>query len=130
MRKRRKKSFVAQQMLILLNQLAHNLIQWVQNWMIKALRRISSMKSSWSNWWTPSNAPTHEDSDIAVETLSSFGMKRFVRQVLCLSGEVTMRNGKVLQVSLNPLYLMISRIRTAFDALLKPYGIAVSLHEI
>ena len=30
MRKRRKKSFVAQQMLVLLNQLAHNLIRWVQ----------------------------------------------------------------------------------------------------
>ena len=57
-------------------------------------------------------------------------MKRLVRQVLCLSGEVTMKKGKVLQVSLNPLYPMISRITTAFDALLKPYGIAVSLHEI
>ncbi len=37
MRKRRKKSFVAQQMLILLNQLAHNLIRWIQVWMIKAM---------------------------------------------------------------------------------------------
>ncbi len=37
MRKRRKKSFVAQQMLVLLNQLAHNLIRWIQVWMIKAM---------------------------------------------------------------------------------------------
>ena len=120
MRKRRKKSFVAQQMLVLLNQLAHNLIRWVQDWMIKALNRISSMKSSCSI----------EDSDMAAKTLSSFGMKRLVRQVLCLSGEVTMRRGKVLQIKLNPLYPMINRIRTALEAALKPYGIIVSLHEI
>jgi len=130
MRKRRKKSFVAQQMLVLLNQLAHNLIRWVQNWMITALMRISSMKSSWSSWRNPPYVLNSEDPSIAVKTLSSFGMKRFVCQVLCLSGEVTVKRGKVIQIKLNPLYPMISRIRTAFDALLKPYGITVSLHEI
>ena len=111
--------------------LAHNLIRWIQHWMIKAMKMISSVKSSWVNWWTPSDAADpDEDSDTAAETLSSFGMKRLVRQVLCLSGEVTVKKGKVIQIKLNPLYPMISRIRTAFDALLKPYGITVSLHEI
>lgn len=131
MRKRRKKSFVAQQMLVLVNQLAHNLIRWIQHWMIKAMKMISSVKSSWVNWWTPSDAADpDEDSDTAAETLSSFGMKRLVHQVLCLSGEATVKKGKVIQIKLNPLYPMISRIRTAFDALLEPYGITVSLHEI
>jgi len=129
MRKRRKKSFVAQQMLILLNQLAHNLIRWIQQWMIKAMKLISSVKSSLGSWWTPSDDATPEGPDTVVETLSSFGMKRLVRQVLCLSGEVTVKKGKVIQIKLNPLYPMISRIRTAFDVLLKPYGITVSLHE-
>ena len=61
---------------------------------------------------------------------SSFGMKRFVRQVLCLSGVVIVRKGKVRQVKFNPLYPLISRIALAFEALLAPYGIAVSLYEI
>jgi len=87
------------------------------------------MKSSWNSWRPPSNTPSHEDPDTAAKTINSFGMKRLVRQVLCLSGEVTMQKGKVLQIKLNPLYPMISRIRTALEALLKPYGIIVSLHE-
>jgi hypothetical protein len=93
MRKRRKKRFAAQQMLMLLNQLAHNLIRWIQHWMIKAMKLLSLAKSSQVSWWTPSGTPsghdTPEDSDAASETLSSFGMKRLVSQVLCLSGEVT-----------------------------------------
>jgi hypothetical protein len=130
MRKRRKKLFAAQQMLMLLNQLAHNLIRWIQHWMIKAMKLLSLAKSSQVSWWTPSGNDTPEDSDTASETLSSFGMKRLVSQVLCLSGEVTVKKGKVTQIKLNPLYPMITRIRTGLDALLRSYGITVSLHEI
>jgi len=134
MRKRRKKRFAAQQMLMLLNQLAHNLIRWIQHWMIKAMKLLSLAKSSQVSWWTSSGTPsghdTPEDPDAASETLSGFGMKRLVNQVLCLSGEVTVKKGKVTQIKLNPLYPMITRIRTGLDALLKPYGITVSLHEI
>jgi len=129
MRKRRKKSFVAQQMLVLLNQLAHNLIRWIQIWMIRAMRLLSSQGS----WWNPSDDATVEELEepaIVAETLSSLGMKRMVNQVFCLSGEVTLKKGKVIQINLNPLYPMISRIRTALEALLKPYRINVFLHEI
>jgi hypothetical protein len=134
MRKRRKRSFVAQQMLTLLNQLAHNLIRWLQNWMIKAVEQTKVMMSSsvspQATSSSPVPKPVSEDADLAVESLRSFGMKRFVRQVLCLSGKVVMKKGKVLQVSLNPLYPLVKRIRIAFVALLKPYEITVSLHEI
>jgi hypothetical protein len=127
-RKRRKRGFVAQQMLILLTQLAHNLIRWMQNWLTKAIERTSVVNSSPVKWWVPSDNP--EDASLAVATLNSFGMKRFVRQVLCLSGKVVVRKGKVCRVSLNPLYPLINRILIAFEALLTPYGIAVSLDEI
>ena len=140
-RKRRKRKFVAQQMLMLLTQLAHNLIRWMQNWLTKAMERlakhsasaISSSVSSETNsddWWVPASDPVPSDADLAIATLNSFGMKRFVRQVLCLSGMVTVRKGKVHQVSFNPLYPLISRTVIAFEALLTPYGIAVSLDEI
>ncbi len=71
-----------------------------------------------------------ENVDPVVKTLNGLGMKRFVRQILSVSGRVVMNKGKVLQVILNPLYPLIDRIRTAFVALLKPYGITVSLGEI
>lgn len=129
MRKRRKKSFVAQQMLVLLNQLAHNLIRWIQCWMIKAMKLLSSQDS----WWNPSDDATAkelEEPAIVEKTIGNLGMKRMVRQVLCLSGEVTLKKGKVTQINLNPLYPMVYRIRTALEALLKTYGISVFLHEI
>jgi len=34
----------------------------------------------------------------AIKTLEGFGMKRFVCQILCLSGEVNMRDEKVLGI--------------------------------
>ena len=138
-RKRRKRGFVAQQMLMLLTQLAHNLIRWMQNWLTKAMESSakystsamsSSATSSSDDWWVPASIPVPSDADLAIATLNSFGMKRFVRQVLCLSGVVVVRKGKVRQVKFNPLYPLISRITIALEALLTPYGIAVSLYEI
>jgi hypothetical protein len=135
-RKRRKRGFVAQQMLTLLNQLAHNLIRWMQNWLTKAMECIAKHSTSVSSetnsddWWVPASDPIPSDTDLAIATLNSFGMKRFVRQVLCLSGVVVVRKGKVRQVKFNPLYPLISRIALAFEALLTPYGITVSLYEI
>jgi len=138
-RKRRKRGFVAQQILMLLTQLAHNLIRWMQNWLTKAMESSakystsamsSSATSSSDDWWVPASAPIPSDADLAIATLNSFGMKRFVRQVLCLSGVVVVRKRKVRQVKFNPLYPLISRITIAFEALLTPYGIAVSLYEI
>jgi hypothetical protein len=57
-------------------------------------------------------------------------MKRFVRQILCLTGKVKMKEEKVLGVTISPLYPLVERIIIAFKALLKPYGISVSLDEI
>ena len=65
-----------------------------------------------------------------MKTLNGLGMKRFVRQILSLSGRVAMKKGKVLRIILNPLYPLINRIKTAFEALMKPYGITISLDEI
>ena len=114
-RKRRKRSFVAQQMLTLLTQLAHNLIRWVQRWMIDAVSEAE-----------PEEA---QDADLVVRTLKERGMKRFVRQILSLSGKVVMKGKRVKHLILNPLYPLINRIKTALEALLKNYGIAVSLGE-
>ena len=126
---------MAQQMLTLLNQLAHNLIRWMQKWLMTAVESSATDQSaakppSSDNELCHSSNSVPEDMALVTRTLNGFGMKRFVRQILSLSERVVMKRGKVLQVILNPLYPLINRIRTAFEALLKPYGIAVSLDEI
>jgi hypothetical protein len=135
MRKRRKRGFVAQQMLTLLNQLAHNLIRWMQKWLMaavegSAVEQSAAKSSSLDDELEHSSDFAPEDVALLVKTLNGFGIKRFVRQILSLSGRVVMKKGKVLRVILNPLYPLINRIRNAFEALLKPYGINVSLDEI
>jgi hypothetical protein len=134
MRKRRKRGFVAQQMLTLLNQLAHNLIRWMQKWLTTAVEdsvEQSPAKSQPSeDELCYSKSSVSEDGLLVVKTLNSFGMKRFVRHILSVSGRIVVKKGKVSRVILNPLYPLINRIKTAFEALLKPYGTAVSLYEI
>jgi len=125
-KKRRKRGFVAQQMLMLLTQLAHNLIRWIQKWMTVALEQSVSDTSDAKVDSSSCNIPSEK----AIKTLKEFGMKRFVIQILCLTGKVKMKDGKVHSVIINPLYPLVSRIIIAFKALLKPYGISVSLDEI
>ena len=126
MRKRRKRSFVAQQMLTLLSQLAHNLIRWMQNWMIDAVEQSTPPDDE----DTAYENKAYEDKAVVVKFLKERGIKRFVRQILSLSGKVIMKGERVVGIILNPLYPLISRIKTAFEALLKPFRIYVSLDEI
>jgi len=127
--KRRKRGFDAQRMLMLLIQLSHNLIRWIQKWMISAIEQSleeqSLPETSDNTISTDQSSP-----EKAIKTLKEFGMKRFVCQILCLTGKVKMKAGKVLSVIINPLYPLVRRIIIAFKALLKPYGISVSLDEI
>ena len=120
LRKRRKRDFVAQQRVILLCQVAHNLIRWRQHWMIQALEQAPSR--------SPSEGPPSELASV-VKTLQQQGMKRLVNHILGVSGKVVLKHGKVSRVILNPLYPLCSRIQTAFEALLKNYKIRVSLDK-
>ena len=128
-RKRRKRSFVAQKMLMLLSQLAHNLIRWIQNWMIDAVQQITDQQITEKT--TPPDDDTASPTSV-VTTISSLkerGMKRFVRQIFSLSGKVIMVGKRVIGIILNPLYPLIKRMKTAFEALLTSFGIYVSLDE-
>ncbi len=141
--KRRKNGFVAQQMLMLLNQLSHNMIRWFQHWLIEAVELRAKVEEPESLQETEpvrvqdslSSLPKVVtgkvmESSLIVKTLKERGMKRFVHQILSISGKVVMRNQRICKVILNPLYPMINRIVTAFRILLEPYGIAVSLDEV
>jgi hypothetical protein len=126
-RKRRKSGFLAQQMLILLTQLAHNLIRWIQKWMITAVEESLPDKSDDT---MSTKAADKSSPEKTIKTLKGFGMKRFVKQILCLTGKVKIKEEKVIGVVINPLHPLVRPIIIAFKALLKPYGISVSLDEI
>ena len=120
-RKRRKHKFVAQQMLTLLSQLAHNLIIWLKGWMTLSLSQHLS---------TFNNEDSHSLSQplkLAIKTISGYGIKRFVRQILGLSGKVIIKGNQVKRLVLHRLYPMIERIQTALYVLLTPYRVRVSV---
>jgi hypothetical protein len=133
-RKRRKKKFVAQQILTLLCQLAHNLIQWIKQWIIQALEQQRQMEIqaekmvNKDNFTLPftrrMNCPKSE-SQLVIQSIQERGIKRFVRQIFSLQGEVTFKRGQLRQLTFNPLYPLIKRLKTAFEVLLKPYDITV-----
>ena len=123
LRKRRKGGFVAQQMLVLLSQLAHNFVVWAKSWLSDALKEALFMGET---------VPDESEAAsilLAMKAIEERGMKRFLRQILCLSGKVVFKGGKVVCIYLNPLYPLIARIKTALEAFLKPYNIRVLLDE-
>lgn len=129
---RRKHSFLAQQMLMLLNQLAHNMIRWMQNWLIESVLQTPDelLDKSSNESSEPQSDPQVTEKAIVVKTIRERGMKRFVHQMLSVPGKVILKSQRICRVVFNPSFPLIKRIITAFRALLKPYGITVSLDEI
>jgi len=123
LRKRRKGGFVAQQVLVLLSQLAHNLMVWTKSWLTDALG------ASLLGGDEPPDESERKSILLAIKTIRARGMKRFLHQILAIKGKVVFRGKKVEQIYLNPLYPFINRIKTALEAFFKPYHIRVLLDE-
>ena len=123
MRKRRKTGFEAQQVLLLLSQLAHNILMWYKQWLIDAV----SASGGKTEKQTPAQPSASMSQTIA--TIQARGIKRLMREVLGISGKVQFKNKRVVCIMLNPLYPLIDRIMTALQAFLKPYKIRVLLGE-
>lgn len=123
-RKRRKGGFFAQQLLVLLSQLAHNLMVWTKSWLTSALAE------SLLGGEEPPGESERKFIVLAIQTIQARGMKRFLHQILALKGKVVFNGKKVEKIYLNPLYPFIARIQRAFEAFLKPYKIRVLLDEI
>jgi hypothetical protein len=134
LRKRRKQKFIAQQMLVLLSQLAHNLIQWIKDWMIKALQQREKMQQKAEQMIEALQKVTAKDDiqmqpdaniQLTIKSIQERGMKRFVRQIFALDGAIISNRGQIQRIVLNPLYPIVDRIRIALQALLQTYQIAV-----
>ena len=84
--RRNKRKFVAQEMLVLLAQLAHNFVIWARN-----------------------------DLAVAEPRLCKFGIQRTVRDVFQIPGSVTLsESGQIQQITLNGRHPLASAVKTAF----------------
>ncbi len=131
LRKRRKHKFIAQQMLILLSQLAHNLIQWIKDWMIKALQQKEKMQQKAEQMMKSFQQTTVENDPkgrirLAIKSIKERGMKRFIQQVFAISGKIVTKNGEIKKLLLNPFYPIVDRMEIALQAVLESYQITVS----
>lgn len=99
--KRNKKSYGGQQIVMLLGQLAHNVMVWVKRWLL-------------------SDAPK----------LKKYGVKRMVRDVMTVSGFVEVgKNEAIKRVILNSASALARHCAVALRALLKAEQVRVILGE-
>jgi hypothetical protein len=91
--KRRKKSFTAQEGLILLTDLAHNILSWTHHWVL-------------------------EDSPFA-----DFGTKRMVDELMCIPGRVEIMDGKLQKVALLETHPYADSMRLILGQLLDFFDI-------
>ncbi len=100
--KRNKKRFEAQQVVVLLSALAHNVLVWARTWLAPHQPR-----------------------------LARYGIKRLVRDVFQISGSVrSTETGQLVEIVLNQAAPLAAGLVAALRALLAPEGIAVNLGEI
>ena len=101
--KRQKRKAEAQDMLVCLNQLAHNVLMWARDWLAEA-------------------APK----------LSRFGVLRLVRDLMSVSGEIELshRNSCIKRIVLNRAAPLASGFLNALRALLLPQHVSIILGKI
>jgi hypothetical protein len=96
--KRRSRSLVAQQVLVMLAELAHNLLTWAGQWLGALVKQVASL-----------------------------GIRRLVREILPISGVARRRSQTLIQIQMNGCHPFAPLIRPALAQLLGPPGIGVSL---
>ena len=118
MRKYRKSGFVAQQLLVLLAELAHNLLIWLKAWIGEALTLLPPPAKK---------AETHQQK--TQKMLQARGLKRMRRDILSVPGKVCFEGRRVVSIRLNPLYPLIQHVTTALEAFFQHYNIQVLLDK-
>lgn len=89
---RRKKSFAAQEGLILLTDLAHNILSWTHHWVLE-------------------NGP-----------FDNFGTKRMVEELMCIPGQITIKGNQLHKVALLDQHPFAENMRFALLKLLDFFG--------
>ncbi len=99
--KRNKKRFAAQEMLVLLSALAHNVIIWAREWLLPDCPR-----------------------------LARYGILRLVRDVFAIGGQLsTDEGGGIHKITLNPYHPLASALAYALDLRMRAMNVAVNLGQ-
>lgn len=113
---RNKKRFEAQQMVMLLGSLAHNVIVWAREWLNTA---------GWAR-----SEQTQPNCQPSRQPLSRYGPVRLVRDVFHLSGFLRWDAcGQLVEIVLNQDALLAHRILFSLRQLLTPLHVAVNLDK-
>ena len=96
--KRRCRSLAAQQVLVMLAELAHNLLTWARQWL-----------------------------GILVQQIGNLGIRRLVTEVIPIAGVVRWHGQRLVRIRLNGCHPWAPLLRRALARLLAPPGIGVSL---
>jgi hypothetical protein len=117
MTKRNKKRFEAQQLLMLLGSLAHNVIVWAREW-------LNAPAQTQPEHVQPTSPPCREP-------LPHYGPLRMVRDVFHLSGFLRWDAcGQLVEIVLNQDALLAHRILLPLRQLLAPLHVVVNLDKI
>ena len=131
-RKRRKRRFFAQQTLMHLTQIAHNLVLWIKQWQIDAID-FAKCCDDWifdiRQKWNIEGVDTRKWVSDTQEMLRQRGIKRFTHQLFALSGTLSFKHGKLVRIVLKAGYPMIDRITLAFAALLDDTGVEIAFAQ-
>ena len=100
-RRRNKKRFAAQQMVVLLEALAHNILVWARRWLAATCSRVAK-----------------------------WGLLRWVRDVLQVNGLIVFHTATVVQIVLNKGDPLAKELCSGLADLLAPEQVAVILGEI
>ena len=103
LRKYRKAEFIAQQVLLLLTELAHNLMIWMKTWFIEAVEGSEDALEQTEN--------SHRKT---AEMLQIRGLKRLRRDILAIPGKVCFDGKKVVWIRINPFYPFIQLLPRHF----------------
>jgi hypothetical protein len=93
MERRRKKRLAAQEAMILLTDLAHNLLAWTSRWMF----------------------PT-------TDPLADFGTTRLIEDVLCLPGRLIFQQNRLVEAQLNQRHPYANQVAAGLERLLAHFG--------
>ena len=100
--KRSKKRFAAQQMLILLGSLAHNILVWSRRWLSAVAPR-----------------------------LAKYGALRIVRDLFHINGLLEFNEaGQLLRITLNKAAPLVREVASALEKILAPTGIVIKVGTI
>lgn len=106
MKQRQKKRMAAQRMVACLTALVHNVVVWSRQWLAEA-------------------------DEAAAKKVGKFGVVRLIRDVLCVSGRLTItRKGRIKKILLNQCDPIGRAVVGALQALLDPEHVRVRLGEL